>query len=162
VENGPILRGKRVVLRPVTGGDVPAITALLLDPTVARWWGAYDEAKVQDEFVDDVEDGTKFIVEVDGAFAGIIQYGEELDPMYRRASIDLALGGPFQGRSIGPVPSAPSHATFLESAATIASPSTRQPKTGTPSARMRELASAGSGLCDSTNAAWTAPGTTVC
>ena len=34
----PILRGARVVLRPVADTDVPALEAILREPEVLRWW----------------------------------------------------------------------------------------------------------------------------
>ncbi len=95
-----LLMGKLVTLRSIEMSEVDAILAVLQDPTVSRWWGVYDREKVAGEMFDD--DGCLFAVEVDGAFAGIIQYGEELDPMYKHASIDLALGEPYQGRGLGP------------------------------------------------------------
>jgi aminoglycoside 6'-N-acetyltransferase len=97
----PTLRGKLVTLRPVAHEDLDAIFAVLTDPTVARWWGEYTRQKIEDEMFDDGE-GAVFGIEVAGAFAGIIQYGEELDPMYHHASVDLALAEPYQGRGLGP------------------------------------------------------------
>ncbi|MGI8424357.1 MAG: GNAT family N-acetyltransferase [Chloroflexota bacterium] len=96
-----VLDGRSVRLRGITASDAPAILAVLQDATVARWWGKYDAARVAEEILED-DDVVVFAVEAEGAFAGIIQYGEELDPMYRHASIDLALAEAFQGRALGP------------------------------------------------------------
>jgi aminoglycoside 6'-N-acetyltransferase len=41
-------------------------------------------------------------VEVDGVVAGLIQFSEELEPMYKHAAIDLFLDPAFRGRGIGP------------------------------------------------------------
>jgi aminoglycoside 6'-N-acetyltransferase len=97
----PTLRGKLVALRPVTANDLEPIFAMLTDPTVARWWGEYTRARVVEEMIEDDETAV-FAVEAEGAFAGTIQYGEELDPMYHHASVDLALAEPYQGRGLGP------------------------------------------------------------
>jgi aminoglycoside 6'-N-acetyltransferase len=96
-----VLSGRGLVLRLIGAGDLDAILAVLQDPSVARWWGEYDREDVVDEFADP-EDAVVFAIEVDGDFAGFIQYGEETDPDYRHAAIDLALTAEFQGRGIGP------------------------------------------------------------
>ncbi len=96
-----LLQGRLVTLRTVGASDVDAILAVMRDPTVSRWWGVYDREKVWAEMIED-NDACVFAVESGGAIAGIIQYGEELDPMYKHASIDVALGEGHQGRGIGP------------------------------------------------------------
>ncbi|MEP6872046.1 MAG: GNAT family protein [Anaerolineaceae bacterium] len=96
-----LLYGKLVTLRTVETSDTDAILAVLQDPTVSRWWGHYYHDKVRAEMIED-DGACVFAIEADGAFAGIIQYGEELDPMYKHASIDLALAEGHQGRGIGP------------------------------------------------------------
>ncbi len=42
--SGPVdlptfLRGKKVVLRPLRGGDVERVAEIQAEPGVARWWG---------------------------------------------------------------------------------------------------------------------------
>lgn len=96
-----LLSGKLVTLRRVEATDIDAILAVLQDPTVSRWWGEYDRERVAEEMLED-DGASVFAVEAGGDFAGIIQYGEELDPMYKHASIDLALGEGRQGQGIGP------------------------------------------------------------
>jgi aminoglycoside 6'-N-acetyltransferase len=97
----PVLREANLTLRPVTAADLPAILAVLSDPTVVRWWGPYDEEKVVDEFGPEQEEEAVFMIEVEGAVAGIIQFGEELDPDYKHASMDIALAEAFQGKGVG-------------------------------------------------------------
>ena len=41
-------------------------------------------------------------IEVDGAVAGMLLVGEEDEPDYRHASLDIALAAAHQGRGIGP------------------------------------------------------------
>ncbi|MEX0783831.1 MAG: GNAT family protein [Dehalococcoidia bacterium] len=98
----PTLRGASVTLRPIGTGDLPALLEILVDPTVARWWGNYDLARVTEEYADPGDDTVAFIIEVDGNVAGLIQYGEEDDPDYRHASVDIALVAAFQNRGAGP------------------------------------------------------------
>ena len=53
-----------------------------------------------DELTSDPE-VVAYVIEVQGEVAGSIQYGEETDPDYRHASIDLFLGAAYQGRGLG-------------------------------------------------------------
>ena len=100
----PLLQSGNLVLRPIELPDADAILRILRDPTVERWWGAYDEAKVASEFFEGPdEDVVVYLIVVDGEIAGLIQYGEETDPMYRHAGIDISVIESFQGRGIGPL-----------------------------------------------------------
>lgn len=79
------LRGARVVLRPPAPGDAEELRRLHATPEVARWWGRPSAG-----FPLDAEAGTtSFAVTADGAVAGWIQFGEEEDPDFRHAWIDL-------------------------------------------------------------------------
>jgi aminoglycoside 6'-N-acetyltransferase len=94
------LRGERVVLRPLTPEDVPALRAIQAQPGVARWWGDPEDGAYEEK-LDGTEGVTAFAIEVDGEVAGLIQYHEEEDPMYRHAGIDLFLSEALQGRGLG-------------------------------------------------------------
>jgi aminoglycoside 6'-N-acetyltransferase len=97
----PVLTGPRVVLRPGTPDDVPAQRAIRSEPGVANWWGTVPgEAQLLAEVSGEADD-VFFVVEVDGEVAGGIQYGEEDDPDYRHAAIDVYLAQRFQGRGLG-------------------------------------------------------------
>jgi aminoglycoside 6'-N-acetyltransferase len=86
-----------LVLRPLTPEDTPELRRIIATPEVARWWDP-----PEDDFPHaDDPDATRFAIEVDGAVAGMIQYGEELQPKYRHASIDLFLDPAVHGRGIG-------------------------------------------------------------
>jgi aminoglycoside 6'-N-acetyltransferase len=86
-----------IVLRALAESDAPALRRIRATPEVARWWGpAEDGFPLGDE-----DDVTRLTVEVDGAVAGMVQFGEELDPKYRHASIDLFLDPALHGRGIG-------------------------------------------------------------
>jgi aminoglycoside 6'-N-acetyltransferase len=79
------LLGNRVVLRPLSAADPPALRAIHSAPAVAAWWGP-----PEDDFpFGDDPDATRFAIVCDGEIAGLIQYGEELEPAYRYAWIDI-------------------------------------------------------------------------
>jgi aminoglycoside 6'-N-acetyltransferase len=94
------LAGDRVVLRPLTADDVPTIVEIQAQPSVARWWGRPDEEDLRRQAAGESEE-TSFAITLDGAVAGLIQYVEENEPMYRHAGIDLFLSEEFQGRGLG-------------------------------------------------------------
>lgn len=94
------LRGQRVLLRPLTLDDVPAILAIQAQPGVARWWGEPIEQELREK-VDGTEGVVPFAIEVDGELVGLIEYHEEEDPMYRHAGIDVFLSEAVHGRGLG-------------------------------------------------------------
>ena len=93
------LRGERVVLRPLTEADRPAIRRILDDPSVARWWGPGGlETRVDEWFSDD--DTVRFAIVVDSVVGGTIQFHEEDEPDYRHAGLDIFLDEGHQGRGL--------------------------------------------------------------
>jgi aminoglycoside 6'-N-acetyltransferase len=96
----PALRGARVLLRPVREDDHAALLALLSEPSVARWWQAWDGERVRDLIRDRDEPG--MAIEVEGELVGLLLLGEEDFPMYRHASLDIAIAGAHQGKGLGP------------------------------------------------------------
>ena len=96
--SGPVLRGERVLLRPLEPGDEPILRAAREDPLVADWWGAVEEGFPFTDF----PDATRFAIVVDGEVAGLVQYAEEPDPDSRHAEIDVFLGPGHQGAGHGP------------------------------------------------------------
>jgi aminoglycoside 6'-N-acetyltransferase len=96
----PSLRGERLELRPLVEADLTAVEAMLAEPEVLLWWGRHDSARIRRELVDDPE-WSVLAIAVEGAFAGIVAYGEESDPMYRSASVDITLAGGYRGRGLG-------------------------------------------------------------
>jgi aminoglycoside 6'-N-acetyltransferase len=94
------LRGERVLLRPGRPEDVEVLVRIRNEPEVARRWGSGDiEDEVREGFVGNDEG---FVVEANGEVVGAVQYGEEDDPMYRHASIDVFLVTACHGRGLGP------------------------------------------------------------
>ncbi len=97
----PILTGERVVLRPARSEDAEILRPILLEPSVARWWGPTDSATVAEEWLEVEDDDMVFVIELDGVVVGSIQYAEETDPDYRHAGVDLFLATSAQGQGIG-------------------------------------------------------------
>ena len=77
------------------------MVALFAQPSVAaRWLGTIGlERTVDGLYAHD--DHVPFAILVGGEIAGYIQFGEEEDPDYRHASIDVAIDERVQGRGIG-------------------------------------------------------------
>jgi aminoglycoside 6'-N-acetyltransferase len=92
------LTGPRVSLRPGTVNDVDRLASILREPGVANRWGTFERGEIEEELVGDEK---VFVIEVDGEVIGAIQYGEEEDPMYRHASIDIFLTTSRQGQGFG-------------------------------------------------------------
>ncbi len=96
------LRGKRVVLRPAVDADAPALAEILATPEVARWWPAFDLARVEAELTGRDEDVEVYAILVDDRVVGAIQSQEESDPEFRHAGIDLFLDPAHHGEGLGP------------------------------------------------------------
>jgi aminoglycoside 6'-N-acetyltransferase len=94
------LRGDRVLLRPLTLDDVPALLKIQAQPGVARGWGEPTEDDLREK-ADGTEGVVAFAIELDGKLVGLIQYHEEEDPMYRHAGIDLFLSEQAHGQGLG-------------------------------------------------------------
>jgi len=96
------LRGAIVTLRLAREADLGPFATILATPEVARWWPAYDRARVDAEFLA-VEPGyTVHAIELDGRVVGMIQTSEEDEPEFRHATIDLFVDPAVQGRGLGP------------------------------------------------------------
>ncbi len=76
--------------------DATRLREIHLEPAVVEWWGT-----MEDSFPFDEPESTRFTIWVDGEIAGLIQYGEEPEPMYRHAWIDLFVTTSLHGRGIG-------------------------------------------------------------
>jgi len=91
------LRGDNVVLVPISAEHVPALRRILQTPAVRQRWG--DEAE-SPEWPWDDPSATRFAIMSDGAVVGMIQYGEEDEPSYRHASVDIFVDPARHGRGI--------------------------------------------------------------
>jgi aminoglycoside 6'-N-acetyltransferase len=91
------LGDSELVLRPLEQRDTTELRRIHSLPEVARWWDEPDE----DFPARDDPDSTRLVIEVDRTVVGLIQYGEEEEPKYRHAAIDVFLDPAFHGRGIG-------------------------------------------------------------
>jgi aminoglycoside 6'-N-acetyltransferase len=102
----PVLRGERVVLRPLREEDRAPLRAILAEPSVAIWWVTRGPDVSLDELYAENQDAasgiTPFAIDVDGEPIGTIQYYEESEPDYRHASIDLIVDTAHQNQGFGP------------------------------------------------------------
>ena len=94
----PELRGEGVVLVPVSTPHVAELRRILRTPEVWRRWG--EEAPSARWPFDDPS-ATRFAILVDGLVRGMVQYGEEEEPAYRHASIDIFVDPAVHGRGVG-------------------------------------------------------------
>jgi aminoglycoside 6'-N-acetyltransferase len=85
-----------VALEPLAWAHADVLRALHQQPGVLRWWGPMEA-----DFPFDEPESTRFAILADGQIAGMIQFGEEKEPDYRHAWIDIFLGDDFTGRGIG-------------------------------------------------------------
>jgi aminoglycoside 6'-N-acetyltransferase len=95
-----ILRGSRLVVRPMQEPDVARLAEIAAEPEIWQRWGELSEADLRQKLARE-EDVTALVVELDGEVAGLIQYHEETDPDYRHAGVDMFLAGTARGRGYG-------------------------------------------------------------
>jgi RimJ/RimL family protein N-acetyltransferase len=93
---GGVLRGERVVLVPVAAEHVPELWRIRATPEVRSRWGPEDAPA----WPFDDPSTTCYTVMLGGAVRGLVQYGEEDDPEYRHASIDIFLDPAVHGRGV--------------------------------------------------------------
>jgi aminoglycoside 6'-N-acetyltransferase len=90
------LEGERVTLRPLAAGDAPGLRAMRRRPEVAGWWGP-----LEPDFPEgDDPDATRLAILEGDALVGMIQWGEEPEPDYRHAWIDIFLDPAAHGRGL--------------------------------------------------------------
>jgi aminoglycoside 6'-N-acetyltransferase len=92
-----ILAGDRVTLRGARSEDIRRLAEILSEPAVSSRWGVFTDDEIAEQFMAD----TAFVVTVDDEVIGAIQYGENDDPMYRSANIDVFLTTDRHGLGLG-------------------------------------------------------------
>ncbi|HEV2901866.1 MAG TPA: GNAT family protein [Gaiellaceae bacterium] len=95
-----VLRGERVLIRPMTADDVPLLAAIQAEPRVAAAWGQPKREEFEGKSAG-TDECTAFAIELGGEVVGLIQYHEEDDPMYRHAGIDIFLSEDVHGQGLG-------------------------------------------------------------
>jgi aminoglycoside 6'-N-acetyltransferase len=84
----------------VRADDAAALLALLTEPSVARWWHAWDAARVQRDLIEQDEEHV-LVIEVGGDLGGLLLVYEETDE-YKHAALDVTLATAHQGQGLGP------------------------------------------------------------
>jgi aminoglycoside 6'-N-acetyltransferase len=98
---GPVLKGRRVLIRPGGPGDAALLQAILAEPSVCRWWGPPAPVPEIESDLRGDDVSVLLVLEIGRQVAGGIQFDEENEPMYRHAGIDIYLSGRFQGQGAG-------------------------------------------------------------
>jgi aminoglycoside 6'-N-acetyltransferase len=98
VTEAPTLLGETVVLVPVASEHVRELRRILATPQVRARWRDEDASP---RWPFDDPSATRFAVLEDGEIRGMVQYGEEDEPDYRHASIDIFLDPAVHGRGLG-------------------------------------------------------------
>ncbi len=88
-------------MRETTPADIPELVRIRTTPEVyVRWRGGEDMAATVAEELADPDEQTFVILEGD-LVIGAIQWGEETEPDYRHANIDIYLDPAAHGRGLG-------------------------------------------------------------
>jgi len=97
------LHGSRLLLCPPRETDLDPLCAILAEPEVAERWPGYGRERVRAELIaPDPDEVTVLVIERAAVVIGAIQYGEERDPQYRHASLDILLSRSTWGQGLGP------------------------------------------------------------
>jgi len=97
VSVAPELHGPTVVLRETAPQDAPELRRIRRQREVEQWWDP-----LEDDFpMGDEPDVDRLTVWRDEAIVGMVQVGQEPEPKYRSASIDLFLDAAHHGQGIG-------------------------------------------------------------
>jgi len=101
------IAGKRVTLRSLTEDDLPRLLEILTTPPIDEWWPDYDAERLRADTMEDPDTVSLAIelpstgLSVAGEFVGLIMFGEESDPYYRHATIDMTLDPEHLGQGLG-------------------------------------------------------------
>lgn len=99
MKRGIELEGAKVRMRTTVEGDRAALLAIRSTPEVHRRWRGDDLDAEFDEDLDDDEFQQLTIEAIgSGDVLGLIQFGEEDDPDYRHASLDVYIDPAVHGR----------------------------------------------------------------
>ncbi len=91
-----VLRGQRVVLRPVDPGDAEELNRIHREPEVARWWGQPEDGWMHAE-----HGSVAYAIEADGRVVGFATTYEKDNPRRRFAGLDLFLDPSAHGAGLG-------------------------------------------------------------
>ena len=91
-----ILEGEKVVLTTVTDADAAALRTIRREPAVAAWWDELEPGFP----MSDEPDVTRLVIRHENEIAGMVQFGEEEEPKYRSASIDIFVAAAHHRRGV--------------------------------------------------------------
>jgi aminoglycoside 6'-N-acetyltransferase len=97
---GHTLRGERVTLRPITLDDVPRLAEIAAEPEIAYWWLGLTGDDLREKAGPE-EDAMVFVIEEGAEVVGLVEAGEENEPDYRHASIDIFVTAARKGQGLG-------------------------------------------------------------
>ena len=97
---GDTLRGERVTLRPITLEDAPRLAEIAAEPEISHWWLGLTEDDLRGKAGAE-ENAMVFVVEEGGEVVGLVEAGEENEPSYRHASIDIFVTAARRGQGLG-------------------------------------------------------------
>jgi RimJ/RimL family protein N-acetyltransferase len=96
VTNDELASGE-VRLVPLAAEHAEDLRRIRAHPEVERFWDP-----VEPDFpLGDEADITRYAVTLNGRVVGMVQYGEELEPKYRSASIDIFIDPSVHGQGVG-------------------------------------------------------------
>lgn len=88
------LTGEGLVLRTTHPEDAAELRRIRLEPEISRWWDEPEE-----NFPMDLDaDLTRLTILAADEIVGMVQFGEEPDPKYRSASLDIFISAARQRR----------------------------------------------------------------
>ncbi|MET7952186.1 GNAT family protein [Micromonospora sp. NPDC005324] len=93
-----VLRGRQVTLEPISELHAGVVRRILRTPEVWHRWG---DDNIDATWPLEETDEVRYAVQESGVTVGLIQYGEELDPKYRHANVDIFLDPKVHGRGLG-------------------------------------------------------------
>jgi aminoglycoside 6'-N-acetyltransferase len=96
-----ILRGERLLLRPLEERDFARLAEIGSEPEVARWWPDIAVAELAEKAAGEEEGTVALTVEREGRVVGMIQFHEETTPDFRHAGIDIFLAAECHGQGLG-------------------------------------------------------------
>ena len=85
-----------IELQPLAPEHAAELRRIHQTPEVLRWWG-----EMADGFPDDEPETVRFAILHEGRVAGLVQVGEETEPDYRHAWIDVFVDPDKHGHGIG-------------------------------------------------------------
>jgi RimJ/RimL family protein N-acetyltransferase len=96
--DAPTLLGPRLTLVPVAADHVAELRRILHTPEVYARWGDDDADPAWPLEAPDI---VRFAILAERRVAGLVQYSEEPESMYRHAGIDIYLEARWHGRGLG-------------------------------------------------------------